>query len=216
MSGGHAKENIASARVIEKLGFVYDRDAITPHVDGIRFFDGREYFLDLIQIKPAVRDELYEIAAFLHNCWEAEYKGILRDDFLDSMTIEERHTGFRDRFDAGMTGYLTMRCCGELVGAVVFGRSYTDGYSDDGEISAIYLRHDFIGKGFGHKLFAKTEEALAEKGYSCFALDVLSDNSRAVRFYQKHGYEIVDNRSVKLGDYEYPLTVLRKCQKGAA
>ncbi len=47
VAGGHAKKNIASAKVIEKLGFVYDRDSITPHMDGIRFFDSREYFLDL-------------------------------------------------------------------------------------------------------------------------------------------------------------------------
>jgi len=47
VAGGHAKENFASAKVLEKLGFIYDRDDITPHVDGIRFFDSREYFLDL-------------------------------------------------------------------------------------------------------------------------------------------------------------------------
>ena len=47
VAGGHAKENLASAKVIEKLGFVYDRDDITPHVDGIRLFDSREYYLDL-------------------------------------------------------------------------------------------------------------------------------------------------------------------------
>ena len=47
VAGGHAKDNLASARVIEKLGFVYDRDDITPHVDGTRLFDSREYLLDL-------------------------------------------------------------------------------------------------------------------------------------------------------------------------
>jgi len=47
VAGGHAKENLASAKVIEKLGFVYDRDDITPHVEGKRFFDSREYFLEL-------------------------------------------------------------------------------------------------------------------------------------------------------------------------
>ena len=47
IAGGHAKENIASSKVIEKLGFVYDRDDITPHIDGVRFFDSREYLLDL-------------------------------------------------------------------------------------------------------------------------------------------------------------------------
>ena len=47
IAGGHAKENLASARVLEKLGFVYDRDDITPHVDGTRVFDSREYYLYL-------------------------------------------------------------------------------------------------------------------------------------------------------------------------
>ena len=47
VAGGHAKENIASAKVIEKLGFIYDRDDITPHVDGVRHFDSKEYYLDL-------------------------------------------------------------------------------------------------------------------------------------------------------------------------
>ena len=47
VAGGHAKDNLASARVIEKLGFVYDKDDIAPHVDGTRFFDSREYYLDL-------------------------------------------------------------------------------------------------------------------------------------------------------------------------
>jgi len=48
VAGGHAKENIGSAKVLEKLGFIYDRDDITPHVDGSRVFNSREYFLELI------------------------------------------------------------------------------------------------------------------------------------------------------------------------
>jgi len=98
----------------------------------------------------------------------------------------------------------------KLIGASVFGKSFTDGYPDDGEISAIYLQHDYIGKGHGHALFTKIEEALSAKKYTHFVLDVLSENIRAVSFYQKHGYETVDDRSIKLGDRDYPLTVFRK------
>jgi len=209
VSGGHAKENLASAKVIKKLGFVYDRDDVTPHVDGVRFFDSREYLLNLIQIKPATRDELYEISTFLHDSWKAEYKGIIRDDYLDTMTVEERHKGLQAWFDDGIKSYLTMRCCGKLVGAAVFGKSFTEGYLDDGEISAIYLHHDYIGLGYGHELLEEIEGMLVAKGYNRFVLDVLTGNSRAVKFYQKQGYEKVDDRSVKLGNQDYPLTVFR-------
>ncbi len=47
VAGGHAKENLASEKVLKKLGFVYDRDDVTPHVDGARYFDSLEYYLDL-------------------------------------------------------------------------------------------------------------------------------------------------------------------------
>ena len=47
IAASHAKENHASAKVLVKLGFIYDRDGITSHVDGVRHFDNREYFLDL-------------------------------------------------------------------------------------------------------------------------------------------------------------------------
>ena len=47
IAGGHAKANLASAKVLEKLGFVYDRDDLVPHVDGSRFFDSCEYYLEL-------------------------------------------------------------------------------------------------------------------------------------------------------------------------
>jgi ribosomal-protein-alanine N-acetyltransferase len=50
--GGHAKANPASGRVLEKLGFVYQKDSIQPHIDGQRFFDSKDYLLELT--KPSV------------------------------------------------------------------------------------------------------------------------------------------------------------------
>jgi ribosomal-protein-alanine N-acetyltransferase len=46
-----AKENIASAKVIEKLGFVYERDDVMHHIDGSKHFDSKVYFLDLGECK---------------------------------------------------------------------------------------------------------------------------------------------------------------------
>jgi len=164
----------------------------------------------MISIKNAARDELYEVSVFLNLCWKAEYSGLVEPDFLGDLSDEKRHEALLGRFDEGTSDFFVMRDGDELIGAAAFGKSYTGGYLEDGEISAIYLRRDYIGKGCGHALFTKIEEALSAKGYSYFVLDVLSGNVRAVDFYKKHGYEIVDERSVKLGEREYPLTVFRK------
>ena len=166
------------------------------------------------QIKPIIttakREEIYEVSAFLNNCWRLEYSSIISNDYLDTMSVAERHEKLLKRFDENTSDFLIMRDNDEMMGAAVFGTSYTDGYPDDGEISAIYLRHDYIGQGYGHALFAEIERALSEKGYTKLVLDVLSDNERAVSFYKKHGYEIVSNSSIDLGGNSYPLTVFRK------
>ena len=162
------------------------------------------------KITAATRDELYEIAVFLDDCWKVEYREILSSDYLDSLSADERYQKLLSRFDETPLDFLLMRDAGRLVGVSIFGKSFTDSYTDDGEISAIYLRHDYIGKGHGHVLFAEVEAALAARGFAYFVLDVLSGNNRAIAFYQKHGYEIVDVRTIRLGEIDYPLTVFRK------
>ena len=165
---------------------------------------------DTIKITYAARDEIFEIAAFLDACWKAEYRGIIAPDFLDDLSVDERYEKLLTRFNEGASTFLIMRNGERMIGASVCGKSLTEGYPEDGEISAIYLHHDYIGKGYGHALFTKIERELTAKGYSHFALDVLSANTRAVLFYEKHGYEKVDDRSITLGAQDYPLTVFRK------
>ena len=163
-----------------------------------------------MKIEYAKRDDIYDIAAFLNECWRTEYRNIISDDYLDTMTVEKRHNGLLAAFDEGRSDFLIARDEGRIIGVAVFGKSLTEGYGDDGEISAIYMREDYIGKGFGHKLFTRVEQALAAKGYSHFVVDLLAGNTRAYEFYLAHGYEVVADNTIKLGEANYALYVMRK------
>jgi len=166
--------------------------------------------LQPLEIATAMRQDLFEIAAFLDDCWRTAYREIVSSDYLDSMSADARYERLLTRFEETPADFLIIRDASILVGVAVFGKSNTDGYPDDGEISAIYLRHDYTGKGHGHVLFAKAEAVLAERGHAYFVLDVLSENTRAIDFYHKHGYQSVSERSIRLGEKDYPLTVFRK------
>ena len=50
----HAKDNIGSCKVIEKLGFTYQKDGTYKSYDGSRVFENREYYL--VVEKPTQRD----------------------------------------------------------------------------------------------------------------------------------------------------------------
>lgn len=43
----HAKENVASGRVMQKVGFVYYKDGIHTSLDGTRTYEAREYILEI-------------------------------------------------------------------------------------------------------------------------------------------------------------------------
>lgn len=163
-----------------------------------------------MNIRHAERDELYTIATFLDECWREAYSSILSSDYLAKMSKDRRHENFVKQYDSGSAKFLTMREGSQLIGVAVYGKSITEGYESDGEISAIYLRSGSIGKGYGHALFTEAERLLKEMGYKTFIIDVFTANERAVKFYREHGYEAVDNRTISLGGNEYPLIVMRK------
>jgi ribosomal protein S18 acetylase RimI-like enzyme len=156
------------------------------------------------------REQIPLVAEFLDRCWKAEYRGIVDSVFLDSMVLSERTDGLLERFDSNASGFLLAAEDDAIIGVAVFGKSFTEGYADDGEVSAIYLEAAHIGTGLGSRLLAAAEAQLVSMGYVNLVLDVLADNRRAIRFYQKHGYEQVRDTEIELGGKAYPLVVMRK------
>lgn len=163
-----------------------------------------------MNMRHAGRDELRTCAVFLDDCWRDAYRHILPEEYLRNMSPERRHENFIKQYDTDSAEFLVMTDDERLIGVAVYGKSITEGFEDDGEISAIYLHKDYIGKGYGHDLFVKTEQLLGDKGYTHFVVDVFTDNKRAVEFYIKHGYDKVAERTIRLGENDYPLLVLRK------
>jgi len=163
----------------------------------------------MMEIRFARRDELREAAALVIDSWRWAYRNIIDADYLASFSLEKRHERFLKGYDEGLRSLLLFDN-GELLGFCGFGKSQTPGYPDDGEVGAIYLREDAVGKGYGHALLTRAEEDLRAQGYQNLVLDVLSQNERAIKFYFAHGYVKVADRKHSWGDREYPLDIMRK------
>jgi len=144
-------------------------------------------------------------------CWQAAYKGIVSDDFLEGLTAryDERVENFRNCLTTSDSKNYCVMCDDEMIGFLVFGKSRDDDKPDYGEINGIYLRKEYWDKGFGKKILEFAMEELKQMGYDNIIIWTLEANQRARQFYKKNGFvidgttkEVEYGRNLKLVRYE--------------
>ena len=133
-------------------------------------------------------DDLLEISSVYENSWKYAYKGIIPQEYLDSI-LEGRWAKSITR--AGMNN-LVVTENERIIGTAGFCKSRWDKWSDFGEIVSIYFLPEFIGKGYGTQLLAGCVEELKKMGFNKILLWVLVDNIRARKFYEKNGFICMD------------------------
>jgi len=68
------------------------------------------------------------------------------------------------------------------------------------EIARLYAGKQFIGKGVGKLLMEASIDYAIQNNANCIWLDVWKENKRAIQFYTKWGFEIVNNWTFVLGN----------------
>jgi L-amino acid N-acyltransferase YncA len=142
-------------------------------------------------IGPATADDARAIAQIHVDAWRAAYVGIVPDEYLAGMSVDERETMWRESIAAGHPELLVARRADRVIGWVSFGASRAkDARPEVGEVWAIYLDPQHVATGAGRALWAATRARLAERGFASVILWVLAGNARAIRFYEKAGFSL--------------------------
>jgi GNAT superfamily N-acetyltransferase len=162
-----------------------------------------------ITIRKALPGDAYDYTLCHIACWQAAYRGIVPDEFLNKMPAEaERRT---ERFRQSLSGHDREFYCvmneNRMVGRLIFGKSRDEDKSEAGEIDAIYLIKEFWGKGHGKEMLDFAMKRLKSMGYSEVILWTLEENSRGRRFYEKHGF-VLDSSKKEL-EFGKSLTCVR-------
>ena len=129
-------------------------------------------------------DNPMEISSVYENSWKYAYRGIIPQDYLDS--IPSGHWS-KSINKSGMNNIVVIEN-GLIIGTASFCKSRWEKYSDYGEIVSIYFLPEYIGKGYGKYLLKKCIEELETKGFCNILLWVLEENHRAREFYEKNGF----------------------------
>jgi len=144
-----------------------------------------------IAVRPATAEDARAIAEVHVASWRWAYRDALSAATLDALDVEERAGMWAERI--GEAGEATETLVATDDGTVVGFCSYGPGRDLDaapltGEVYAIYLRPETVGRGAGRTLFARASERLHALGYRGATLWVLETNQRTRRFYEAAGW----------------------------
>jgi ribosomal protein S18 acetylase RimI-like enzyme len=133
--------------------------------------------------------------------WQAAYRGIVPDTYLDSLSIEQRASAWRALFRGPSAREVWVADANQrLIGWVSIGDPRDDDApTGTGELNAIYVLPEFWSSGVGRALWLRAKQRLAERGFGRATLWVLADNDRAVRFYRAAGFSPVSERDIEIG-----------------
>jgi GNAT superfamily N-acetyltransferase len=142
-------------------------------------------------IRAARPEDARSVAEVHVDSWRHTYRGILADEYLGRLSVEDRESMWLGAFadPDPKSGALVAEADGHLVGFASFGPSRDEDAPDGtGEVPAIYVEPAALGTGVGRELFAAVTETLRDAGFTRATLWVLEANASARRFYEKAGW----------------------------
>lgn len=157
-------------------------------------------------IRLATPEDAQGLARVHVRSWQSSYRGLIAQDFLDSIDSVERLAGWkRTLAHPEMSGvYVAVAPgSGELVGFCAGGKARDSASDCPGEVYAIYLLDEVKGQGVGRALFQACLQWLRERQLVPMLLWVLKDNARARSFYERMGGKLGRGQSILIGTVSY-------------
>lgn len=163
---------------------------------------------NMVHTRIADFNDINKISSVLAASWKSAYRGIVNEAYLDS--LENEH--WIDFLTLGLSSNniftMIMENDLEIIGAAILSQTEKD---KEACLISFYLLPEKIGQGFGHNFYNDIETELKSRACSKCVLDVLSNNKRAIRFYQAHGFIETGNEIVSsLGEQSYICKVFEK------
>ena len=158
-----------------------------------------------IIIRKATIAEAEKVAEIKIEGWQTAYRGIIDDNFLDNMNINDEIEKRKNNIENGVE-IIVAELNNEIVGFCLY-RNYIkepDNYPDaDCEISSLYVSSLLKRKGIGTKLIKYVIQKLKNEGKTQMILGCLKENYPSRAFYEKMGGKYLKTENIKFGNKEY-------------
>ncbi len=142
------------------------------------------------RIRQAAVGDAGAIARVHVAAWRENYRGLVPDTVLNSLSPERRAVEWTERLQRHPsleTVLVAEDDGGRIVGFGACGPQRVSGLPHDGEFYALYVLRQAQRRGFGRRLMRAMSARLAEEGHGTATLWVLRENLAARQFYATLG-----------------------------
>ncbi len=137
-----------------------------------------------MQIRPAKISDARAMAQIYVETWQATYRGILPDDYLDSITVGDSEKALsREMGGAGVIGLVAEADRGHLAGLITGGIQRRRDCIYGGEIFSLYVRPPYQRQGIGKGLVTHLVDRMNRLDIFAVKVQVLQANPYR-RFYE--------------------------------
>ena len=150
-------------------------------------------------IRQAREEDVRQIAEILVEDWKTAYRGIMDDDFLDAMNVDQR-------YQIEVRRYNEYRVAAE--GQEIQGYAWnmlTDEEDADCEVVALYVRYSKRNSGIGRALLQDAMDTFRKAGRKRMIIWCLKDNLESRIFYEKMGGTEYKGGTHRWGNREYDM-----------
>jgi ribosomal protein S18 acetylase RimI-like enzyme len=150
-------------------------------------------------IRKATVGDAPAIARVHVSSWLSTYRGLLPDDFLESLSESNYAERWKRVITEGTSTVVVAEDGAGVVGFASGGRERAGEQGFEGELYAIYVFDNAQRRGFGRELVRAIVDGLRELGLTNMIIWVLRDNRPAREFYERLGGSYVRAQPITIG-----------------
>ncbi|WP_058189910.1 GNAT family N-acetyltransferase [Terracidiphilus gabretensis] len=140
-------------------------------------------------LRPAEPADAMAIACVHVRSWQAAYRSLLPQDYLDQLRPEDRAHSYDFTHQDPGKPYTIVAVEGPLIlGFATTMPSRDEDLPDHGELCALHVDPEQWGHGTGAALIVAARDRLVQRGFQYACLWLLKGNTRAARFYEIDGW----------------------------
>lgn len=164
-------------------------------------------------IEKSKKEDCKAIVKFITKTWNETYKGIVNDEFLDSLskTEEKRYENAINNFDEENNMQYIVKENNKIIAFLKLSKPKNEDGKEYVELQSLYVLKEYQNNGIGKILMQTAFEEAKKIGYKKMLIGCLEKN-KSNDFYKKMGGTFIKKREFNLPNqtlyenvYEYKL-----------